>query len=141
MKTRTLLLLAVSCGLIILIAGSIKLFLVSDATAPAHLALGTATTIGDMTVSVESFEQQTEFVVVTVTLVGVDDEDGAKPWLFGDGNVLVEPSKVSEIQPACKVTKKTELVRCKLAFRSASGQGVLTYSRAGEVRRWDIVNG
>ena len=86
MKTRTLLLLAVTCGLVILVAGSIKLFFVSDETPRVHLAIGDNTTIGDMSVTVLSAQHRDNLMLISVELVGVVDPDGATSWVFGAGS-------------------------------------------------------
>lgn len=140
MKTRTLLLLAVGCGLVILVAGSIKLFLVADDTAPAHLAIGERGTIGDMTVTVESVRHAADQTLVAVSLIGADDDDGAKSFVF-----VASGKEVSAIDPpagegeACASTAVDSVTRCVLAFDTPDGQGVLRYDRAGKTLRWDIV--
>jgi hypothetical protein len=141
MKTRTLLLLAVTCGLVILVAGSIKLFLLTDASPPAHLSIGQTTKIGDMTVTVLSAKRTNELTLVSVRLVGADDSNGAATWVFGAGttaNLLPVPPP-GTAGPACGATKATVPTTCVLAFRSTDPSGVLRYERAQEHRYWDIV--
>jgi hypothetical protein len=54
-KTRTLMLLSVVCGLLIVVAGGIKLLQVaSDRTDIPVLALGDDALVGDMNVSVDA---------------------------------------------------------------------------------------
>lgn len=139
MKTRTLLLLAVGCGLIILLAGGIKLLLVADADRVPHLALGTSATVGDMTVTVESFQQRSGVGAVIVTLVGVDDPDGATTWVFGTGDAQLTPNAGAEaVEPRCQATQRSVATRCVLSFVTPATEGVLRYQRAGETIRWDI---
>lgn len=138
MKTRTLLLLAVASGLIILLAGSIKLFLIADEKPPAHLAVGEAGTIGDMTVTVLSVDRVGGETYVGVTLVGVDDPDGAMSWVLGVvGEQLRPMTPPSSVGTGCQATSVDEPTECVLAFRT-SAIGVLTYGRADETIRWDI---
>ena len=67
MKTRTLLLLAVTCGLVILLAGSFKLFLITEKSPPAHLSVGQSGTIGDMKVTVVSAKRELDLMPVSYT--------------------------------------------------------------------------
>jgi hypothetical protein len=140
-KTRTLLLLAVSCGLIILIAGSIKLFLVADAEVSPRLAVGTTATVGGMTIIVKSFEQVNGFAVATVTMFGIDDPYGATLWKFGTGKEPLAPLKqpLTSLGEPCLATKKVEPTTCVLVFDSASAQGVLRYQRDSDMQLWDIL--
>jgi hypothetical protein len=93
MKTRTLLLLSVGCGLLILLAGGLKLFQVaSDRTEVPVLELGEAALIGDMSVSVISISDGTDGTRVVVRMAGVAGENVVEDWrLLGDGRVF-EPS-------------------------------------------------
>lgn len=138
-KTRTLLLLAVTCGLIILVAGSIKLFLIADDPQPVHLAVGQSATVGDMKVAVTSVERRGGQTLVSVELVGVDDPDGAVSWVFGTGktqlNAVKPPPGAGE---ECGATTATSPTDCVLAFDTMD-VGVLRYQRANDSLRWDIV--
>ena len=141
MKTRTLLLLAVGCGLIILIAGSIKLLLVADDVPPTHLAVGHDAQIGDMSVTVISATRSAELTLVTVELIGVDDADGARSWVLGSSDGQLRPvTPPASVGAACGATRALTLTRCVLAFRTVAATGVLRYERADETRRWDIVD-
>lgn len=140
MKTRTLLLLAVACGLIILIAGGIKLLLVADAQPPAHLALGATSAVGDMSVTVVAFEQIKGLALATVSLSGVEDADGATTWVFGTAEAQLKPvAPPSGAGEECGATKQAQKTTCVLAFETTATTGVLRYQRAGEVRRWDVL--
>ncbi len=140
MKTRTLLLLAVASGLIILIAGSIKLFLIADEKAPPHLAVGETGTIGDMSVTVQGVDRGDGQTFVSIRLVGADDPDGALSWVFGTGSEQLRPlAPPSSVGTGCGATDETEPVDCVLAFLIDDGVGVLRYERAGETIRWDIL--
>ncbi|MEN9802888.1 MAG: hypothetical protein RLZ37_2013, partial [Actinomycetota bacterium] len=93
MKTRTLLLLSVGCGLLILLAGGLKLFQVSsDRTEVPVLELGATALIGDMSVSVVSIADGPDGTRVVVRMAGVAGETVVEDWrLLGDGRVF-EPS-------------------------------------------------
>lgn len=138
MKTRTLLLLAVASGLVILVAGSIKLFLIADEKPPAHLAVGEGDTIGDMTVTVLSVDRIDGETYIGVRLEGVDDPDGATSWVLGVvGDQLRPLAPPPSVGPACGATSAAAPTDCVLAFRT-DAVGVLTYGRADETIRWDI---
>ena len=136
-----MLLLAVTCGLVILVAGSIKLFLLTDETAPVHLSVGERTTIGDMRVTVLSTERLSDMTLVSVELVGANDPNGATTWVFGAGteaNLLPVAPPAGAGQP-CGATSADVPTRCVLAFLTLEPRGVLRYERAQEKRFWDIV--
>ncbi len=140
MKTRTLLLLAVGCGLIILVAGSIKVFLIADDSTPAHLSIGTTAKVGDMTVTVQSVRPVGDQILVDVQLIGVDDDDGATSFFYGIG----QKQELRPVAPAtgvaCGATRATTVTDCVLAFDTATSSGVLRYVRSGSAPvRWDIV--
>ena len=78
MKTRTLLLLALACGVAIMAAGAVFLVQLSrQADAAPPVPLGVATEVGDMRVVVEAAVEHDGVLDVTVTIGGVDDADGA----------------------------------------------------------------
>ena len=76
MRTRTLLLLAVTCGLLILVAGGIFFLQLSlqDPKSPP-LNVGDSGTAGDVTVTVESVEETDGRMTVTLEIGGIDDDD------------------------------------------------------------------
>ena len=79
MRTRTLLLLAVVCGLAILIAGVVQLLRVAGQDDPPRaVAIGEPVRVGDMRVTVEGVSERSGSVLVDVELGGVDDPDGAE---------------------------------------------------------------
>lgn len=140
MKTRTLLLLAVASGLVILVAGSIKLFLIAEEKPPAHLVVGASGRAGDMTVTVRSVDRADGRTFVGVRLIGADDPNGAESWILGVvGEQLSPLTPPTAVGPACGATRATEPVDCVLAFATDQSPGVLLYERAGETLRWDIV--
>lgn len=139
MKTRTLLLLAVGCGLIILVAGSIKLFLIADDKPPVHLAVGQSGQAGDMTVAVQSVRRTATETLVEVRLVGADDIDGALPFTYNTGAKPLPPQGPPAGEGTrCAATSVTTPTVCVLAFETTRVPGVLGYQRAGETLRWDI---
>ena len=146
MKTRTLLILAVSCGLVILIAGGIQLLRLANQDEPdPPLSLGDSAQLGDAVVSVESYEVTDQAIVVTVTLSGVDDPDGV------DGFTLIAPGKAVSAEPELGTNEAmdlppcsgftTEPVTCLLWFYAVDLEGSdrqLLFQRAAESVRWRL---
>src|SRR4051794_33854034 len=139
MRTRTLLLLAVTCGLAILIAGTVQLLRLSGQETATILAIGQAASAGDATVLVSAIDETDGVASVTVTLSGVDDPDGV------DGFTLVGPG--DQQQPdqrgagAC-AGFTVEPVTCTLTFATNAMQGddrLLVFHRAAETVRWKLV--
>jgi hypothetical protein len=139
MSTRKLILTAVICGIAILVAGSLKLFLVAtDDTQIQILAFGTSSTLGDMTVSVEGVNQDAKATIVSVTMVGVKGADAREGWrLLAGGKVLASvamPDWAGGM--ACDTTVADRATRCDLAFPPSSGSVTVAYLRAGTQSQW-----
>lgn len=159
-KTRTLLLLSVACGLLILLAGGVKLLQVaSDDPAVPVLSLGEVATIGDMTVSVSAIDPDGGVVTVLVSMSGVPGESALEGWrLLGDGQVSeplggdpsggsAESSNDSSNEfpnefpndTACTrdtVLSDADTLRCSVRFGSVETVQAVAYVRAGEQRQW-----
>jgi len=138
MRTRTLLLLAVSCGLAILLAGGVQLYRISNQQSTPLLRIGDTGTVGDARVTVESVRQAGDRLVVTVVLGGVDDEGGI------DGFRLVAPNRrVAPSAGAGSCTRFTVVAtKCDLVFATDGLDGSvrqLLFERADERARWSLV--
>ena len=95
MRTRTLLLLAVSCGLAILLAGGIQLWRLANQEPPTpSLEVGGTGMAGDAIVTVTKATDAGDAFVVTVTLAGVDDPDGLEGFTLVGVDLAVKPSSV-----------------------------------------------
>jgi hypothetical protein len=142
MKTRTLLLLALACGLAILLAGGALLFRLAGQDDPEPpTALGVATPIADMRVTVLGAAEASDAagagrLVVDVVIGGVDDPDGA------DGFELIAAGR--PLQPSgagtCRATG-VEPQPCTLVFDVSAAAGesrVLRYHRGDDQARWDL---
>lgn len=133
MKTRTLILWSLVCGVIILVAGSIKLFQVSsDDTAVEFLAFGESATVADMVVAVESVESAGDTTLVTVTMNGPDGADAREGWRVVVGDRVLAPAAEGSDCTAVTATPVT----CVVAFTVADESIVVAYLRAGEQRQW-----
>jgi hypothetical protein len=138
-RTRTLLLLAVVCGLAILVAGVVQLLRVANQDDPPRAAvIGERVRVGDMDVTVTAVGERDDRVLVDVELGGVDDDDGA------GGFSLTVSSGVLSADPTagnhCGATT-VDPQPCTLAFRLDGDAGtsrVLVYRRGDEQARWDL---
>lgn len=91
MRTRTLLLLSVACGLAILLAGGVQLLRITGGEPSAALAIGDEGRAGDAVVVVTGYDENAATAVVTVVLSGVDDDDGLDGFSLRAPNSLVLP--------------------------------------------------
>jgi hypothetical protein len=139
MKTRTLLLLALGCGLAILLAGGALLVKLAgqDDLEPA-VALGVESSIGDMRVTVLSAAEQSDAKILTVELVfgGVDDTDGAAGFAL-----TTSAGQISPGDPSTCGDTKVEPRPCTLVFDLSTVDGearVLSYRRGDDQARWDL---
>ncbi len=136
MKTRTLLLLAVACGLAVLGAGvglMVRLANQHEA-APPH-RVGESVRVGDATVVVHSSNVDSGEITIELTIGGVDDRRGGDGFRLVAAGTLVEPG--SDGCAAFTVAAR----RCRLQFRlpPASGSSVsLVLRRAGESVNWQL---
>jgi hypothetical protein len=138
-RTRTLLLLAVVCGLAILVAGVVQLLRVANQDEPPRaVEIGETARVGDMEIVVAGSSERGGSVLVDVEIGGVDDPDGAGAFR------LVVPSGPVEADPTagnhCGATT-TRVEPCTLAFPLGADAGstrVLLYQRGDERVRWEL---
>jgi len=138
-RTRTLLVLAVVCGLAILAAGGVLLLgLANQDDPPPPAVVGEPVRVGDMEVTVVDVSERAGRVLVDIEIGGVDDPDGA------DAFRLVVPSGALTPDPAasnrCGPTT-VQVEPCTLSFDVAAGDGstrVLLYQRGDERVRWEL---
>ncbi len=139
MRTRTLLLLAIGCGLAILVAGVIQLLRVGDQQQTAKLlAVGEPGKAGDVTVELVSSSVQTSELVAVVRVGGIDDPDGL------DGFNLVGPGKVLAVTSSTCEGIAVGVVDCALTFATSGMEGTsrqLIFRRADEQLRWVLAQG
>lgn len=150
MKTRTLLILAVTCGLAILIAGGLQLLRLANQDEPdPPKAIGDSAQLGDAVVAVHSVAITDDAILVTVTLSGVDDPDGV------NGFTLIAPDEAISADPPSATTSATtkatdlplcdgftvEPTDCVLQFPATDLKGsdrMLLFQRAAEQVRWRL---
>jgi hypothetical protein len=136
MKTRTLLMLALACGLAILAAGGVLLLqLLNRTDVIPPTPIGEQVAVGDMTVGVVAANERTGVMTVEVVLGGVDDPDAAEGFrLIASGR---ESGRVDG-GGSCAATG-LEVQPCTLAFDVSPADGVsrvLFYRRGDEQARW-----
>lgn len=134
MSTRKLILTALICGLVIMLAGGVKLFQVSqDKVTVEVLALGASQTLSDMTVTVSGVEQLSDETLVTVSMVGVEGADAFEGWrLLAGGEVLAPETNVER----CSPVSATQSTQCVVTFPPSSGSVTVAYLRAGAQSQW-----
>ena len=138
MSTRKLILWALVCGVLILAAGTAKLFQTSQKSIEVQLlALGDSVTLGDMTVSVTALRDIDDRTLVDVTMVGVAEAQAMDGWkMLASGKVsdpvLLPVGEGTE----CTLTQLEKTLVCTVAFPVSEGTRTVAYIRAGEQRQW-----
>jgi hypothetical protein len=140
MKTRTLLLLALGCGLAILLAGGALLVMLAGQNDPEPpVELGVEASIGDMHVTVLSAAEQPEAEMLTVELVvgGVNDPDGAAGF-----ELIASGRPIPSGDPSTCGDTRVDPRSCTLVFDVSTADGesrVLRYRRGDDQARWDLL--
>ena len=138
MSTRKLILWALICGVVILIAGTAKLFQTSQKPVEVQLlALGDSVTLGDMTVSVTALRDTADRTLVDVTMVGVAEAQAMDGWkMLASGEVSDPVMLPVGAGTECTLTQLDETLVCTVAFPVSEGTRTVAYIRAGEQRQW-----
>jgi hypothetical protein len=140
MRTRTLLLLAIMCGVVILVAGGAQLIRLTEQEQTAtQLDVGEQGQAGDVVVTVRSaasdINGSASLTRIDIEIGGVDDPQGL------DGFTLVGVGQVAQVDPATSTCAAIEVgvQRCELAFDTTafpSGARQLVFRRAETQLRW-----
>lgn len=138
MSTRKLILWALVCGVLILVAGSAKLFQTSQQPVEVQLLeLGDSVTLGDMTVSVTALRDIDDRTLVDVTMVGVAEAQAMDGWkLLAAGKVTDPVLLPVGAGTECTLTQLENTLACTVAFPVSEGTRTVAYIRAGEQRQW-----
>ena len=138
MSTRKLILWALICGVVILVAGTAKLFQTSQKPVEVQLlALGDSVTLGDMTVSVTALRDTADRTLVDVTMVGVAEAQAMDGWkMLASGEVSDPVMLPVGAGTECTLTQLDETLTCTVAFPVSEGTRTVAYIRAGEQRQW-----
>lgn len=142
MRTRTLLLLAIACGLAILLAGGIQLIRVSgDRSGTPDLSIGQSAQAGDVAVTVLSAAETGGAMRVEVRLGGVDDPLGLDGFrLVVPGAALRPDVSGPSSDGRCIAITEAEQT-CSLVFVTTAVEGsarVLLLRRGEDQQRWSL---
>ncbi len=142
MRTRTLLILAVVCGLVILLAGGVFFALLADRDeVPDDLAIGAAASAGDLDATVVSATEREGLLRVTVDLAGVDDPDGLTNFRLIVGNDVLEPLTPAQAGDGACAGFTEAAQTCDLVFGTAQVDNdirVLLLQRGEDKVRWGL---
>jgi hypothetical protein len=150
-RTRTLLLLAVACGVAILAAGVAQFVRLTGQDEPARpAAIGAPVEMGDLTVVVGDVLEDAGAVAVEVELSGVADPDAAAGFRLVVPGAALAPSAstapapgtapAAGLAPACTGSTVSGQ-RCTLWFELPADPGtarVLVLRRGDEQVRWEL---
>jgi hypothetical protein len=142
-RTRTLLLLAVACGLLILVAGVVQLLRIAGQEENAEFSpVGDTVQVGDLEVVVDTYDESGDTARVGVRLGGVDDPDGAADFR------LVVPGADQPLRPeaggaqACGAVT-VAAAACQLTFdvgEAPGGVRVLRVERGDDSATWELTD-
>lgn len=128
MKTRTLLLWALACGVAIMLAGAVFLVqLVTRDELAEPVPLGTPAAVGDVTATVTNSVERDGLLAVSLTLEAPDGVDPTRGFHLIASGRAVEPIAIE-----CPT-------ECTLTFDTSAADGrsrVLFYARGDEQARW-----
>jgi len=135
MKTRTLLLLSVGVGLMILLAGGVLLLQLANESAAVEPAeIGEAVEVGDVDVVVFGAQEGATFAV-DVELGGVDDD--LSGFSLATGDRRLQPLTTDADGRCTEITVAEQ--RCRIEFDVSAADGsnrVLVLRRGDEQRNW-----
>ena len=135
MKTRTLLLLSVGVGLMILLAGGVLLLQLANESAAVEPAeVGEAVEVGDVDVVVLGAQEGATFAV-DVELGGVDDD--LSGFSLATGDRRLQPLTTDADGRCTEITLAEQ--RCRIEFDVSAADGsnrVLVLRRGDEQRNW-----
>jgi hypothetical protein len=140
MRTRTLLLLSVGTALLILLAGGVFLFqLTNEASSVEPARVGEEVQVGDVRVTVVGASETGGILRVDVEIGGVDDDDGVESFRLVTGDRRLEPLATPGEGRCRSIT--TEEQRCGIDFGVSTAEGssrVLVLRRGDEQRNWVV---
>ena len=135
MKTRTLLLLSVGVGLMILLAGGVLLLQLANESAAVEPAeVGEAVEVGDVDVVVFGAQEGATFAV-DVELGGVDDD--LSGFSLATGDRRLQPLTADADGRCTEITVAEQ--RCRIEFDVSAADGsnrVLVLRRGDQQRNW-----
>lgn len=134
MKTRTLLILALGCGLAIMLAGAVFLFQLSTQDDLAEpVAIGEQVQVGDMHVTVANVDETAGVLAVAIEIGGTADDQPADEF-----RLIASGRGMSVADTTCPPTGNGA-VTCVVTFDVSLADGVsrvLFYERGEDQARW-----
>jgi hypothetical protein len=143
-STRRLIIVALLCGLAILVAGGIQLFRISggEDRVVEVLAEGQTATVGGVTLAVESSARDAAEIVAEVTFAPAEQRTtvDADHFQLLVGGELSPPSTGAAEPGDCPATLVVEQagLRCRLRFPARDGTATLGFGLSGEQRTWRL---
>lgn len=135
MKTRNLMLLALACGLAIMLAGAVFFFqLATQDEVAAPIPVGEETQVGDMTVTVVEVDESGGTIRIDIMIGGAVDDDPADEF-----RLIAAARPVSLGASTCAASTIESPQSCTISFEVGDVDGVsrvLFYERGEEQARW-----
>ncbi len=136
MKTRTLLLLSVGVGLMILLAGGVLLLQLANESAAVEPAeVGDVVRVGDVEVTVLGAAESATLFSVEVEVGGVDDD--LSGFSLATGDRRLQPVTTAADGRCTEITLAEQ--RCRIEFDTSAADGsnrVLVLRRGDQQRNW-----
>jgi hypothetical protein len=133
-KTRNLLLLALACGLAIMLAGAVFFFqLATQDEAEPPVEIGEPVEVGDMSVTVDEAIETGGRLVVSIRIGGAADDDPSDEF-----RLIASARPVAVAATDC-VASSAVTQECTVEFDVSGVDGVsrqLFYERGDEQARW-----
>lgn len=131
-------LLALGCGVAIMLAGAVFLFQLTHQDELAEpISIGEPTMVGDMSVVVDTWQEGGVDLFVSVRIGGVEDLDGGSGFrLIASGRPLAPD--LTDVDGVCGATTIEEQ-SCVVHFDVSTADGdsrVLFYERGEDRARW-----
>lgn len=131
-STRKLIIASLICGLLILVAGTVKLLQTAsdDAATTNVLAVGDEASIGGLTVVVNDVEVTAERTLVNITMRGPTATSPVFGWSMLANGEITEPIGSADCPTAA------EDVTCTMEFVPAVGTPTIVWVGNGEKWQW-----
>jgi hypothetical protein len=141
-STRKLIIVALVCGLAILLAGGIQLFRIAgtDDRTVEVLAEGEAATVGSVTVSVEGSEHDGAVIRAMVRLSAPDETTVPLSSFTLLAGGRLHPALDIESAGSCPspVAVRSAPTSCAVAFEGDDGTATLAFSRDDQQAQWRL---
>lgn len=132
MSTRKLIIASLICGLLILVAGSVKLLQTAtdDTDLSTLFAVGTTREISGISVTVNKVQVTADQTLVDFTMVGLAGQSPLAGWsMLANGEINAPLSTTQCLAAPGDIT-------CTLEFVVAVGTPTIVYARDGEKTQW-----